>query len=253
MRSRPAYPRINRRSPLAQGLVCALVGGGAGRLVAFDASGYGRHCTLTNMAVTAWAWEPTLDRWAIDYGGAGSGDQIVPATAISLGASPWTFACWANIDALTGYFFGETAATSRCSIGGTGGVGIRNDSNANVNIGAAGSVVTGIAHYAIVRDSANFSLYRNGVLVGGPTAVWSPPGTVTISRFGCGRITSTENALDGRMTDILVYDRALPQTAIAKLADPADTLLGGLVDQPRRVFPAAGNARRRRLLTGAAA
>ncbi len=70
MRERPEYFRINRNSPLWDGLVFAGLGGqgcvGSTRFA--DSGPYGTHGTLINMDPrTHWVWDKTLRRWTTYY------------------------------------------------------------------------------------------------------------------------------------------------------------------------------------------
>jgi len=67
VRQRPPFPRINPRSPLANGLLFASLGGGAGTSQALDSSGFGRNATLSNIDPSNWTVWPNWGTRAISF------------------------------------------------------------------------------------------------------------------------------------------------------------------------------------------
>jgi len=207
---------------------------------AFDTSGYDNDGTLTNMDPAA-DWVMTANGWALDFGGKDSGNYIQLFRKISMGAVPYTFSCWAdidNFDEYSGFWGNEYAAGlySRLVISKTSG-DVLWSTDANQFKIFANGCLTGRHHYAFVCDGTNWIVYRDGVLFGSQVREID---TTTFYRLGSyGVAGAFGDSLDGRLDSVAIHDRALTLSEI-QLLYRDEHALTRLAD--RRVVATTGGA-----------
>jgi hypothetical protein len=266
-RERPEDFRLNTDCLLAQGAVFLGLGALAGSTLYHDASLYGNHGTLTNMAVPAtatsgWAWDKTLRRWTLTFDG--SDDYVVCGKALNTSASG-TMAAWVlhpvNQASWPVIMGDERWATNRngATMGFDATQWLYADT-ATATTYARSSGVSAAAwtgkwfHFAVVWVTGTpITTYLNGVQNVGANNALTPTGgpqPFTLGKDPGGAVCY----LNGSLADPGVWNRALCQPEISALADPSNVMLSGLILPPRRrVFAAStGNRRRRLLIAGAA-
>lgn len=260
-RERPRFPRINRRHHLASGLVFAGLGGGASTLKYVDSSLWGTHGTLTNMTpATDWVWDGTLNRFALDFDG--SNDSVNMGTG-GIYPSTMSFAAW--------IWSSSTSSTYRCIAGrytGTTATSVWRLELDNPNTKMLFSViigdsaktadVVGIAtdtwfHFCGVHDGSVVTTYVNGIEQGSANAASGAIDTDPCAFVLGARSTGSTN-WKGKLSDPLLYSRALSPAEISMLADPSNVMLSGLILPPRRrLWAVSGGApavTRRNLIIG---
>jgi len=255
-RHRPPTFRINRQSILGSGLVFAGLGGGASTNLYADASGYGNNGTLTAMdASTDWLWDSTLGRWCTDFDGS---NDIIRFPQLAL-QPPISFHAWINLAAVNRY----GAVTATGNMGATANNGAMLQARATGAIGVGyGSGATEAPNVRRLLYSANtlyaagewvpvcgiihalgnsMSLYVRGVNVSG---TYSGDYAGAIGYDGQpGKLMEGNNAfVIGKLSDPLIYSRALSAAEIAQLADPSNVMLSGLILPPKRRIWAAVTA-----------
>ena len=238
MLQRPLFPRINRNSPLAKGLVFAGLGGGASTLQMVDSSGYGNHGTLTNMdPATDWVWVPELGRWGIGFSGVNNELVQIPKAlgdvkTISLWAVQaqgsyvhWTGASW-NLKVIR---FNTTANA-------TGVVYVQYDGVSPYWSSVPNPKDEAITHFVFQFTPTTVTMFRNGVS-------WGPK-TVSVSFDSPIEMSNPElQPLTGPLADFMAWNRALSPSEIQQLADPSNVLLSGLILPPvRRLWSVSSGA-----------
>ena len=260
MTHRPPSFRVDYSHPLAEGLVFAGLGQHAGSTHYHDGSAYGNHGTMSNMTPTRdWEWISELSRESV----AGRAEitgiyNLAPSFTATF---PFAIAVWFTLR-IRGQF------DCICQFTTNGGTGIFNISIASdyslyyVQGGSARNLaLTANAdqwyHVALCFDSSSsVRAYADGISI----AVAQPVGDFTpanpiVSLMRLYDVGTT--SLRGSICDPMAYNRALSDAEIARLADPSNVDLDGMIQRvpSRRYFyaPSTGNRRRRLLLCGAAA
>jgi len=202
------------------------------------------HGTLTNIP-PATAWGLTEMGWGVKHAGEGSGDYIELETPIALGTQPWAFSCWADIDSLYvswgglfGYDF-TAGKYTRILIGSASPYYyLYNDAN-GTSTQTFAFAVTGLHHYFIQHDGAKYTLYRDAVQLGVPTALAGP---FTIWRLGnYGASGAAVDSMDGRLINTGIWGRAVMPEEIQQLyADPYAMFRPRPLVLPAAVAPPVG-------------
>jgi len=243
MIQRTWFPRINRNSPLARGLLCAGLGGGASSSLFVDSSLYGNHCTLVNSPVLV--FDSSIGRFALEFNGSTNTYIQTPTLSLTGGAAgSFTFACWVNASA--------TNSTYRCIW--------RPDSIANFGVyhwnnntivyysprlgGYANLIATPVVgrwhHVAIVSDPATSAAtaFWDGVPIANDPTNWVM-GELAASAFKIGS-DAWNQTFCGRMSDLIVSSQVFSPSQIQQLADPSNVMLSGLILPPvRKIWPVA--------------
>ncbi len=256
---RPFEFELDTSHPLAAGLRFASLGRFPRTGLCPDSSPYGNHGALTAMEPLAdWVWVPRLGRWAFDFDGTNEWVNVGSKAVVT--GYPVTFAAWilsragemyaiglADAAAATNYWCLTVNPLNYCVYY------FRAGGSEWITAGMAG--ISSWTHVAGVSKAANdHRLYVNGVSVG--TSVTSAtPGGLDNTTIGSLQ-RSTPLYGNGQVADAMIWNRALSDSQIADLANPADAMLAGLVRPVRRrvvYLPAApsGNRRRRVLAIGA--
>ena len=244
---RPTNFTLNRRHPLAKGLVFAGLGGFQcpGTLKYADSSGFGNHGTLTTMdPATDWVWDTELGRWVLDFDGS---NDIIPTsyvgniiTRYSFTLSCWirpnntsAFKTWINLGGETIKFRFDPAGSGKASW------------YSGVASYVANTVLTtGTLYHIALRweYGGNRNIYLNGAYDGADQSVSGP--SINATPLYIGAQYNGSNAFAGQIADSLVHDRALSVPEIQLLAS-RDPMLGGLIQAPRRRFHAAVDTSKR--------
>lgn len=175
----------------------------------YDLSGYGNHAALQN--------SPTYSNSNGGYLQFNGSNQhaLMGTNGFSFGSDPGTLACWAATNTISGgyswpisYGLDSTAASRSIGINNTTYVfaGYVSD------ITADGLVPLSTWFYMVgVYDGANASIYINGTLVSGPTALsWN---TVSYTAQ-IGRQTNGSEYWNGNISIVQIYNRGLSASEI---------------------------------------
>jgi len=228
---RPPFPRIVPGSPLAGGLMFAALGGGAGTVTAFDASGHGNHGTLTNMnPATDWVDVLEFGRKAIELDG--SNDYVLsgytPPVLTELSVFAWVKTSSAGSGGDADYLFDTS--------NGSAGFMIRTGASSKWACYAYGNsdLVDDIAvgvyndslwhHIGFTFRGPDFKTYFDGQL---SLRTYTPSTTVLSGGVPVSigaEYDGTDN-LPGSVADPMIWNRVLSPSEIAALADPSNTLL----------------------------
>lgn len=248
MTQRPDRFSLNVSSPFYNGLVFAGLGQFPFTTRYHDSSPYANVGTLTNMEpMSDWVWVPELGRWALDFDGSNDYAALATAAVNSIIGLPYTMACWLKT---------TTTSTSGVMFAGKladpyyiAEIEITNTSTVRLGGNAAGTAWTndyataGFAawtHIAHVHTGAAVLCYVNGVAQGSPLAKALPS---TISGFDfalAAKYAGTSALLAGKISDPMLFARALSPSEICAQADPSNVMLSGLILPPRRrVFASA--------------
>jgi hypothetical protein len=244
MGQRPRDFWLNGGHPLATGLVMA----GLGRFPKSnkypDSSLYGNAGTLTNMEpATDWVWSDYLQRWCLSLGGT---DEYVLHGVPPLTAAPATLAAWiyATVDGASQDIISVNNNTTddalRLNIGmATAGDPVRAvTTGLNSRIDEQGTVLLNTwMHAAATFSSAtNRMAWLNGVPSDTAETTSETPSGINSMLIGATRNSSATliNFFTGYVTDVMIWNRALSPAEIAILANPSDTMLGGLILPPMR-------------------
>lgn len=275
---RPQEFDLNLDCNLGKGLVFAGLGRFPKTAHYRDSSPYGNHGTLTDMAVPAtatsgWAWDNYLRRMVCKFDG--SNDYINLGATLSVAhplflSSILTIACWhksagdyTTAQALVANFASDGNKSNYALV-----FGYTDNKYGFWNYSGGGDITNSTAistdawrHIAVTRSGGTGSwpiaLFLNGVADGTGTYTENPNATVdSISAIGRAGGYPTGYRMNGYLTDVCLWNRALSLSEIRQLADPSNYLLSGLILPPRRRLFAAGvaatgNRRRRLLITGA--
>ena len=238
---------INASRAVSPTLLHGLVGAwcpslGPSGYTLFDRSGRSNHGTLTNMdAATDWVGSP--GGWVID--GDGSNDRV--HTALRLPTSSMTYCGWVLMRTFkTGYNnrpFGEAdnarGTAGSCLILRPGGpyVVMRGGTASDINATSAAATSTNQWYHWAVTLSDVPRVWRNGILIATGTGS-------TISSWNKGfKILADDDAgpsttIDGQVSDVAAWSRALTQNEISKLWQLQQGGLGRLLTQrgQRKVF-----------------
>jgi len=238
---------------------------GAGTSTLFDASGFGNHGTLTNMAIPAtatsgWGWDNTLGRFGLNYS-TGQYVSIAGTPDLSFaggGDIPFSLSVWANLtDATNSGLVGKATATGvgfaewgfwfgaddklnfACWSGGDTSKYIVGTTAALTAIQGTATHIVGTYNGSAAKEG--LAIYVNGVpksLTLGSSGYVSMTNTGVVVRTGTGY--GSTHPCKGRLCDNLIFRRQLSPTEIAALADPSNVMLrvGGvsLIQEPRRVL-----------------
>jgi len=242
---RPRQFRLNYGHPLAQGLVFAGLGGPAGVASTLyrDSSLYCNHGTLTNMdPATDWVWDQFLGRWVLDFDGSNDGVDCGAATSFDC-TDGVSVAFWMKITSKLvernlvykgkNYVLGESW-TSQYQTDDTLVFGIEQDRCMphTKNLVGTWHHVTGTFNNQL--SAVQIKNYVDGAVYGLATRAAAIPVTTRSVCIGGGYDGSYP--MLGRIGDPLIYNRALSTSEISILADPSNTMLGGLLMPPKRRY-----------------
>jgi hypothetical protein len=250
---RPDSFEIDPQHQYAQQLVFAGLGRFSGGLHYHDSSLYGNTGTLKNMD-PATDWVRDLGRWALDFNG--SDDYVRVSSNVGIIEYPFTFAAWFNLHPLAG--LGEIVSLVDASASdvyytikaSVSAIVINARNGANGFVSATTVPTAGQWYHVVVSFLGNTvkRLYVNGVLENTlTTSVLFSTYTDTLL-VGLLRLAAATEYFDGRLSDILVYNRALTPSEIAPLADPSNVMysLGGsdpgLLRYRRRWWPVSSGS-----------
>jgi hypothetical protein len=248
-KQRPQNFRLNRNHNLAQGLVFGGLGRYFNSTYYHDSSLYGNHGTLTNMdPPTAWVFDPFLGRWVNAMTASGNyiafGDDATAPAAVScerISVGVWCkrtnyadgfdggVARGRAMDAYSGLSWELTWLNSLAYFGAS------NEANTVKKSGNASITDNNWHHYLGSYDGAYLRIFKDGVAAT-PTAFTDAIDYVkTYNYFRIGyAYTGTTYCLNGYLADVCIWNRALSSAEIQQLADPSDTMLGGLLQYPTR-------------------
>lgn len=254
MHPRSQIPRIDPQHWYAQGLVYALLGGGSPTLLCRDAGPFGLLGTLTNMdPATDWVFNGELNRWCLEFDG--TDDYVsIPATAALNGthftASAWVW--WINagttyariVDRVYngqfGMYVGEASRVLGASLSTTGG-------NFDGTISSANSIPesnTAWVHVAATYNGDKLTSYINGAI---DTVTEANNGVLNASTsimcVGQRADAGGNRQIEGKLTDVCVWNRALSSLEILPLANKFNTHLSGLIlSDAEEVWPVVSAA-----------
>lgn len=258
MLQRPPFPRINRNSPLAKGLVFAGLGGPGvpGTSYIHNAAMLPVTATHENYAFgyNNWVWINELGRFGCQS--AGTVPRSIEVAFTLSGSEPFTIACWANPAAAGiagyhsgGYELGLRIVSDKAQL-------LINALGVNDRVSSVASTALGqLHHWAGMWGGTGLpmTIYHDGVGASVATSgTWEGAPLIRFGRFD-GRVSGTITS------DQMIWNRALSTSEIQQLADPSNVMLSGLIRAPRRrLFAVAAApafkpawARRRNNLIGA--
>lgn len=247
---RPYDFRLDRKAPLAQGLVFAGLGACAGTTRYRDSSGCGLDGTLTGFSGAGdtpqerWLGDGLLRRQVLSFDG--SNDYVLGLSSSALNLTgDFTLSVWANavsyptygtlMGARTTYagmdwwWLDGYLSTTKFFFGNAGAV----------TISCYNSPSAGVwHHHAITRRGSIFTPYLDGVAATTTNnATAMPTGDALRIGIAGGDAAYYRN---GKLADPLIYQRALTAPEILRLADRSNVDMdGAIVDRRRRVFPVA--------------
>jgi hypothetical protein len=253
---RPPNPRLNPLAPLAKGLVFAGLGGGAGSGVMVDACaslGRGKHGVLTgysgagNTPMDNWKFDQYLGRWTLATGYMKYVQCAVNGLLTGFASQTCTLSGWIKRSAGTGdeiifsYDFTDHSAPYYARMLSTRNghyFWAWNDGSANqaleTSTGAVANVWTA---FAATFTSGSQQIWSNGALLG------SSARTDTVAFYNqevwIGKSNYSYAGIP-YVADLLYHNRVLSPPEIARLADPTNVMLDGLIVPPRRVLWVVG-------------
>lgn len=182
----------------------------------FDKSGNGPNLTLSGP-------QPATDRFGVAEAAYHFNGTNTPFTNIIYNASPlsdtadFTYAIWVNAD--TG---GNSIALANGNIAADGAGIVISGHNVAVTIGGSGTYLPAYLpfhewHHIVLRRSGTvFSMFMDTVILGAFTAAFTP--TPITQPFAIGQdYSSGSRPFMGRLDDIAIYNRALPDADIRAL------------------------------------
>ena len=227
---RPANFELNYDHPLARGLVFAGLGNAAGSSRYHDSSPYKQHGTL----VTDATWEDD----AVSLDGSGG---YVDCTSAHVPDGVFTLSFWAKLtdtatrrpvlsfaDAYYPAVHLYWADAERPLIF----LGAGNYRYMTPTATAVGSWT----HFAVtvpgsgLNDIDDSAMYQNGVALAEESVYKGGPQSAK-SAIRIGYI-SDNYRFSGLLKDVLLYDRVLSEAEILALANPANTMLSGMLKEP---------------------
>ncbi len=244
---------LNRRSPLAGGLVSAALGAHAGTTLYRDSALLGRDGTLSgftgagNAPKDRWAWDETLGRFVLGFNGSA---DYVPVTLPSL-AGHRSAACWlkSTATAATTFLGAYNASTPyngwglALNLNATGNFGFWNGYSWNNSTSATGYNSGAWCHAVATFDGSNIHFFKNGVADGSPAA--ASPSTFA-GPHAIGATSAGSSAFPGTLADVMIWSRAISGAELAPLSDPANVDLHvdniPLLLPTRRFWPVAFGA-----------
>jgi hypothetical protein len=233
-KQRPNDFTLNRQHALHKGLVFAGLGRSPGGLRCCDSSPYANHGTLT----ASWSFEKTLYRPTLVF----TGSQYL-ATRTPVYNSPFTVSLWT-------YWPYSGAQQWPFTIQKSDSNGHLLQYNGNTPqfytydgdyATASYSNLSGSVwyHFCCVSEStAHRVIYRNAV-VGTPETTNQSVGSGTYyTTFGARSTDGSTYSgyFTGKISDPMIWSRALSPSEIRLLADPSNVMLSGLIVPPRRRF-----------------
>jgi len=251
------------------GVVFAGLGNmGQGSNTLLDASGFGNHGTLTNMAIPAtatsgWDYDPTLGRPKLKLAGTSQYVALTRAISPCLPTGHFSIGMFINptnianswylcgeretvTDPDQGFAFAFYGATAGDPLSVTQWGQWGQDSSAS-------GIVAGIwQHVAVTYDRIKLRFYRNGIEISNhakTTAMVPCPGRPCFIG-DVNNVGSPAASFIGGMSDVIIAKEAWNVPIIQALADPSNVMLrvGGvsmLLDPKRRLFrafPSGGGA-----------
>lgn len=230
---RPQFPRIDRRHPLARGLVFAGLGGGASTLKYVDSSPYGNHGTLTNMdPATDWVWDSTLNRFVTYHAAGGSPQYVLLPAQVTFGVG-YTFSCFIRPTALASYNMcvGLSGVTTDALALRSTQLWLRCTGNTKGDATWAYTFAANNTYHVTLSrtTSALYSAWVNGVSIGTDDC----DGGFLLQHIGAAYASATYYH-EGFIADPMIHNRLLSTAELQQLADPSNVMLSGLVLPPRR-------------------
>jgi hypothetical protein len=251
---RPEYFTLDPCHDLARGLVFAGFGRFPKGFRYDDATesmwGGGNHGTLTNMdPASDWVWVPELGRWATKFNG---NSQLVRVVRGMVRSYPFAMGCWVKLAntsaehrvmqlAVTSYGSKYAMITSPPARGWE--YQVRNDGSfdsTNFAVANGGSLSTKWQYIWVQSPSlAVHQLWVDGSLVDTDT---NSSGVDAYDQCGIGgEVDIVPVYAAATIADPAIFaGRTLSPSEIARLADPSNIMLDGLLVAPgRTVFPTA--------------
>lgn len=187
----------------------------------FDVSGYGNHGVLTNMGPED--WEMSVMGWCLDFDG--GNDHVLMSGSASLfdtGGNPFTIVVFVNRDDLD---TGDAHVVTNTSGGGVGfRMGLDNTNIVEIKMpGQTNAVISGITNtrdvfelFAIIQTSpGEWRAWLNTKTdVDSAGTPGTPAGDLAIGADNDG---DTSTSLDGKVSDVRFYNRALSANEIAEI------------------------------------
>ena len=245
---RPEQFQLDRNHPLFVGLVFAGLAQFPGSTLYHD-SACGSDGVLTGYSgagdtpADKWQWDPYLRRMILGFDG--SDDYVLTSCPALAGAADFTLSFWAKAPAYAaakaaiGYYTSsynlviypyDTGSQFR-----TYGIGPAFSSGVALSVAA-----TSQNHFCFTHSLASASLYVNGQYVASGSGT---PESLTGPILTLGSAIAGEQFFAGSLGDVLWHNRLLSSATIARLGDPSDPLVSGLIAPPRRrSFAAAAPA-----------
>lgn len=265
---RPNNFTIKYNHELARGLILAALGNAPQSNYYTDSSYYNRYAALTNMDFsTDWSWSNYLNRWSVDF--EPTNDYIrysgtpIPTTGSTF---PWTVSFWiyqrtwpthdSGVDGKYMYFMYHSDGYTYLTNIWTSHTLVDDTTHTySLNFNSGGRypfadsddtrTLNRWVHVAWTYDGSThytgLNVYKNGVgLVLTSPTITDPMATNNTGYLVIGGRTELFAAdpltrmLDGKIADILIYNRVLSLGEIRKLGDPANTMLSGMIVPPKR-------------------
>ena len=183
-----------------------------------DLSGNANNGTLTNMEV------PAGGDYSTDNGGSLSFDGVneyapIGTSQFPFGASPGTLSCWVKTNTISGGFswivsYGSANAGQSRFLGINGSTYYFGGYSSDITV--SGVPLNSWFNMVGVYNGTSASMYINGVLVSGPTALsWN----TVASSAQIGRQTNGGEYWNGNISQVSIYNRALSDTEIRQNYD----------------------------------
>lgn len=244
--SEAAYPHL-RRGLVGAWVPSLGVTGGTLR----DVSGRGNHGTLTNMD-PATDWKVSGGGWCLDFDG--SNDNVVGAAQSLSGLSVLTVCVWYNPQTRKAYGgivstasqFSEAMATQWLLYDGAfsnaGRVGIV-AGGAALFTAAGNSVLNEWQQYVAVFDGSSSKIYRNAVEQATTGSIGALAYDAATS-LKLASYTATKGYNDCRISEVMVYNRALTAVEVQQLYQLGSGEIGRALTRQtrRRVYSVLGPA-----------